>query len=60
MGQGLLKVEDVGIVEINDGNIWNAYIALFKACNIRLNVNEDVLAWVFLKDGIYSPKARYI
>ena len=60
MGQGWLKVEDAGLVDNNDGILWNAYIILLKSSNITLNNNEDVLVWVFSKDGIYSPKDGYI
>ena len=55
MAQGWLSAHEVGLENLNDGNLWNAYISLLKSSNTRINENEEVLLWDFSKTGHYTP-----
>ena len=60
MEQGWLNADVLGIVEDQDINAWNGYLAILKSNHIRLNNEDDVLVWNQAKTGKYSPKGGYM
>ena len=39
--------------------MWNGYIAILKASNVRISNDDDALVWNLSKSGHYSPKDGY-
>ena len=44
--QGWISSKNIGILDIHDSLIWNGYIAIIKASNIRLSNDVDELVWI--------------
>ena len=58
--QGWLSPAALGLVEDQDINAWNGYLAILKTSHIRLKNDDDVLVWNQAKSGKYSPKGGYL
>ena len=58
--QGCLSSKNIGIVDIQDALIWNGYIIILKASNVRLSDVVEELVWIQSKTGKYSPKDGYL
>ena len=42
-------MDDLALVDQNDGILWKAYTNLLNSSHIRLFGNHDNLAWIFAK-----------
>ena len=47
-------------MDLQDVSLWNGFIAILKASNIRLSNAVDEIVWIQSKSGKYSPKDGYL